>query len=54
MISTEQGALNEARPLLKRDGMTVSSFFRKAINDYLEAKKGRSAVIKIDDIEAIR
>ena len=54
MISADRDAMIRVRPMLKRDGMTVSGLFRKAVNDYMEAKKGREMVINIEEVEALR
>ena len=51
MISADKAKIDTVKPLLKRDGMTLSSFFRKCVDDYIEANRGRSVVI---DIEGIR
>ena len=42
------------RPVLKRDGLSLSSFVRKAMHDYVDAYNSRRTVIQIDDIEVLR
>lgn len=42
------------RPYLNRDGLSLSSFVRKAMADYLESRRSRNTVINIDDVEAMR
>ena len=54
MISIDRVKLDEARPLLKRQGLSVSSFFRKAIQDFIEAEKRRDGVMTITDLEGLR
>ena len=41
-------------PLLKRDGLSLSSFIRKAMADYLEAHRMKNGVLNIDAIEGLR
>ena len=54
MISIDRERLDEARPLLARQGLSVSSFFRKAIQDFIEAEKRRDGVMTITDLEGLR
>jgi len=54
MISLDDEALEKVRPLLSREGMSLSSFSRKTIQDYLDAHEVKNSVLKIDDIERIR
>jgi len=42
------------KPLLKRDGLTLASFFRKAMLDYLEQRSRVNSVFDIGDIEGLR
>lgn len=44
---------NEIRPFLVRDGLSLSSFIRKAMADYLESRKSRNAVISITELDAL-
>ncbi len=37
-VTVDPESLDQVRPLLKRDGMNVSSFLRKSINDYIDKK----------------
>jgi len=54
MVTARKDALDAARPLLKREGLTVSGFFQRSVNEYLDAHKARNTVVHIDDIERIR
>lgn len=54
MVSADDADIQKARPLLKRQGMTISSYFRKAIADFIEANERKDMVINIDDVEARR
>ena len=54
MVSLSREDIETARPLLKREGLSVSSFCRKSIADYIDAHKNRNRVINIEDVEALR
>lgn len=54
MVSVDREALDIIRPMLTREGMSLSSFTRKTIQDYIDAHKVKQSVLKIDELEAIR
>lgn len=43
----------KVRPLLKRDDLSLSQFFRKALRDYLDAGVARDNVITITELDAL-
>lgn len=53
MISLDEGIKDAVAPLLKRDGLTISSYTRKCLNDYLDAHNARNQVISIADLDAL-
>jgi len=42
------------RPFLKRDGLTLASFFRKSMFDYIELRSRKFRPINIDEVEGLR
>ena len=54
MVTARKDALDAARPLLNREGLTVSGFFQRSVNEYLDAHKNRNRVINLDDVEVLR
>ena len=48
MVSAEKSKIEALKPLLGRDGMSVSSFFRKCVDDYLEAQVLQNEVISLN------
>ena len=53
-LLAEREVVEELRPILQRHGMSVSSFLRKAMDDFLESHKYRDRVININEVEALR
>jgi len=54
MITVDKAALEKVRPLLAREGMSLSSFSRKVMFDYIEAHENRHNVLTIKEVEALR
>ena len=54
MVSIDEEIRDRAKPILRREGLTISSFLRKSLSDFCETHESRKNVLKIDEIEAIR
>ena len=54
MVTANKEALDAARPLFKREGLTVSGFFQRSVNEYLDAHKMRDNVLTIKEVEKLR
>jgi len=48
MVSVNKSEIDAIKPLLEREGMTISSFVRKCVADYLEAKVMQNEVISLN------
>jgi len=48
MLSVNKPDVDKIKPLLARDGLTISSFFRKCVADYLEAKVMQDEVLSLN------
>ena len=46
----ERSIRDEVQPYLKRDGMSISSYIRRCLMDYLDAKQIQETVIQLKDI----
>ena len=53
-LSIDRDVVDRAKPYLRKDGYTVSSFIRKVLWDYVEKKESLKAPITIDSIEELR
>lgn len=53
-VSVDKEAVAKAKPYLRKDGYTVSSFIRKALWDYIAMKQREDRPLNIDSIEGIR
>ena len=53
-LSIDREVVDRAKPYLRKDGYTVSSFIRKVLWEYVEGKESRKAPITIDEVEGLR
>lgn len=50
----DKDMLDVLRPIIKRRGMSFSSWVRVMMAEYLEAEKTRGATLNIDDLGGLR
>lgn len=53
MVSIDEDLKERAVPLLRREGLTVSSFLRKSLADFCESQASRNKVITISELDAL-